>query len=830
MSGSAQRAAYPHARGRETETTMETVGPNSKILIYSALLSFLRGACDARLAGPSEVVTIRTAIDGYLLSMASDDVVVAVVESLEHRKILLEISSKLGLADDSKFRAALRTDDQGIATLLVSIFNSKSAEDAALRLQGDSAQYFLDVVQNTLDKGYILAQEHTRRAHRIIRKLSESCDMLPSSLFISGVSGCDDHPTFGGGYGDIYRASHNNNPVALKRMRYFLRGSDLRRVRLKFCREALVWKDLQHPHILPFLGIDRDTFPSSLCMVSPWMELGTVMNYLEAHGYANVDRLLYEISQGLQYLHSNNIVHGDLRGLNILINQDFSACLADFGLSVFSDATASMTTNRGGSLYWMAPELIDPERFGFKKFARTPATDVYAYGCVCLELYTGRPPFSQLPEPAALMKILSGERPQRPSGPPAMSDALWRNIVGYWAESAPTRPATEIVVQNMIWPVQVPYPSPPQTPAVGDAASSPTLPVSDDAPSPRTSQDDAMSGPKTRTLAFSLSQQRQDIASTRPNHPTSNGAATPGTILIYEALILFIKDACRARSLSGVAGVQETLDSYHLSDSAVSSIVESLQCRKTLLELASKLGLAHDSRLRSALQLGEKRIAALLVSIFNDKSEEDAVLQLRDDSAQYFLDVVQATLDRGLLMAQEHSRMARRIVRKLSETCDQLPSSIFISGVTGREEYYTLGGGFGNICRASCGGQVVALKYMRAVNFLRGDELRRLRSKFCREALVWKDLLHPYILPFMGIDRVSYPSSLCMVSPWMEHGTVLNYLNDHGRGDVDKLLYEIAQGLEYLHSHDIVHGDLRGASSYPRRCPLPANREPSQIF
>ncbi|KAJ7778494.1 kinase-like domain-containing protein, partial [Mycena metata] len=261
-------------------------------------------------------------------------------------------------------------------------------------------------------------------------------------------------------------------------MRYFLRGADLRRIRLKFCREALVWKDLHHPHILPFLGIDRDSFPSSLCMVSPWMELGTVVNYLKAHGHANVDRLLYEIAQGLQHLHSNNIVHGDLRGSNILINQDFSACLADFGLSAFSDATSSMSTNRGGSLYWMAPELIDPESFGFKKFARTPATDVYAYGCVCLELYTGRPPFSHLSEPATLIKILSGERPQRPSGPPAMSDALWKNVVGYWAESASTRPATEIVVQKMIWPVPEPYPSPPQTRVV-DAAPSLTLLVGD---------------------------------------------------------------------------------------------------------------------------------------------------------------------------------------------------------------------------------------------------------------------------------------------------------------------------------------------------------------
>ncbi|KAJ6542666.1 kinase-like domain-containing protein, partial [Mycena capillaripes] len=248
---------------------------------------------------------------------------------------------KLGLANDPNLRAALRTDDEGLAMLLVSIFHSKTAEAAVLRLEGDQAQCFLDVVQKTLDKGFLITQEHSQMARRIICKLYAACDRLPSALFITGVSGKEEHPTFGGGYGDIYRASHGNRTVALKYMRavHFMRGSELRRIRLKFCQEALVWKDLDHPHILPFLGIDGDSFPSSLCMVSPWMEHGTVMNYLHDHGHANVDKLLYEIAQGLQYLHTRNIVHGDLRGSNILINENWSACLADFGLSVFSDVT-----------------------------------------------------------------------------------------------------------------------------------------------------------------------------------------------------------------------------------------------------------------------------------------------------------------------------------------------------------------------------------------------------------------------------------------------------------------------------------------------------------
>ncbi|KAJ7719636.1 kinase-like domain-containing protein, partial [Mycena maculata] len=214
------------------------------------------------------------------------------------------------------------------------------------------------------------------------------------------------------------------------------------------CREALVWKDLHHPHILPFLGIDRDSFPSSLCMVSPWMEHGTILNHLKARGHANVDKLLFEIAQGLQYLHSRNIVHGDLRGANILINEDWSACLADFGLSVFSNATSSMhTSNRAGSVFWMAPELIAPEHFGLE-FARTPASDVYAFGCVCVELYTGRAPFAELSEAAALLKIINGKRVARPTGTPAMSDIVWQRVSTYWAENPTTRPMTDVVVQN----------------------------------------------------------------------------------------------------------------------------------------------------------------------------------------------------------------------------------------------------------------------------------------------------------------------------------------------------------------------------------------------
>jgi serine/threonine protein kinase len=100
---------------------------------------------------------------------------------------------------------------------------------------------------------------------------------------------------------------------------------------------------------------------------------------------------LLEIAQGLGYLHSLNIIHGDLRGTNILISDDGHACLSDFGLATtFSeaDSTAAMTSssNRAGSARWFAPELIEPKSFGCERFVRTTSSDVYAYARVCLEV------------------------------------------------------------------------------------------------------------------------------------------------------------------------------------------------------------------------------------------------------------------------------------------------------------------------------------------------------------------------------------------------------------------------------------------------------------
>ncbi|KAJ7607402.1 hypothetical protein FB45DRAFT_846927 [Roridomyces roridus] len=206
----------------------------TKILAYQGLLSFLGDACRAQATHP-EVLQIQRQLDGYWASMASENVIQVLVNSPGYKKMLLGLYSELGLADEAKLRSALRADEDRIEAHIVAILDSKAKEQAVLALEGDSAQGFLDVVQSALDRGFLVQQEHARKAHRIVRKLSEACDKLPSSLFITGVVDREMHPSFGGGFGDVYRARYDNKTVALKHMRYFARGSQLRDMRLVCC-------------------------------------------------------------------------------------------------------------------------------------------------------------------------------------------------------------------------------------------------------------------------------------------------------------------------------------------------------------------------------------------------------------------------------------------------------------------------------------------------------------------------------------------------------------------------------------------------------------------
>ncbi|KAJ7456006.1 kinase-like domain-containing protein [Mycena galericulata] len=210
-------------------------------------------------------------------------------------------------------------------------------------------------------------------------------------------------------------------------------------------KEVLTWVHLKHIYVLPFFGLDRTSLEGyPPCIGTPYMRNGTMNNFVKNPNGTlpdrRVDQLLFETAQGLAYLHSQNIVHGDLHGGNVLIDDAEHAQLADFGLAIVTDATlGTTTTTQYGSLRWMAQELFDPQAESKK---RTKASDVYAFACLYIH---GRTPFPSIHQDiTVVLEVLKQMRPPRPSGPPdgtrAMSDKLWGTVEACCAHKPSDRP------------------------------------------------------------------------------------------------------------------------------------------------------------------------------------------------------------------------------------------------------------------------------------------------------------------------------------------------------------------------------------------------------
>ncbi|KAE9390009.1 kinase-like protein, partial [Gymnopus androsaceus JB14] len=150
------------------------------------------------------------------------------------------------------------------------------------------------------------------------RHIVRKYEMLPSSIYLRDLVKEGNDPLWGGGYADIYKGqTANGNSACLKVLRVFTTQESTKRLFKEFSKEVLVWSQLDHPNVLPFLGINIDLFPGRFCLVSPWCSNGSIMNYLSMHPEADKMEIVSDILRGLRYLHTRHplVVHGDLKGV-----------------------------------------------------------------------------------------------------------------------------------------------------------------------------------------------------------------------------------------------------------------------------------------------------------------------------------------------------------------------------------------------------------------------------------------------------------------------------------------------------------------------------------
>ncbi|KAJ8082917.1 hypothetical protein PM082_008774 [Marasmius tenuissimus] len=329
-------------------------------------------------------------------------------------------------------------------------FADKSRLQGFLAKKERPAQRWLDRMQQLID--YPDLSPESRPAIFIaMLRLSKNSGLHPTCLSIQNVKKIGEYPIAAGGFGDVWKGTIGDSSelVCLKVVKVYLK-SDLVKLTSEYLREAIVWRQLKHPNVLPFFGIYRLEHTQQLCLISPWMEKGNLVEFLKATKREDVDHytLVYDVTSGLAYLHSRKIVHGDLKGLNILITCSFRASIADFGLSRITDTNGlritTSTTRPVGTTRWLAPELLVGSGGPSKE------SDMYSYACVCYEIFTGLQPFPELAnEMTVAFNVAQGKRPSRPEGAPELSDVMWGLMSVCWDANPSSRPSASHVLEKV---------------------------------------------------------------------------------------------------------------------------------------------------------------------------------------------------------------------------------------------------------------------------------------------------------------------------------------------------------------------------------------------
>jgi serine/threonine protein kinase len=132
-----------------------------------------------------------------------------------------------------------------------------------------------------------------------------------------------------------------------------------------------------------------------------------------------------------------------------LIDGNGAARLTDFGLLTISDSANVSASDRGGTTFWMSPELFDPELVGLADARHTESLDCYALGMVIYEVLSGYRPFHGLTLFAAPVKIVKGLRPERPQGMEGrwFTDEVWDMLGRCWKRAPSDRPSVEEVFE-----------------------------------------------------------------------------------------------------------------------------------------------------------------------------------------------------------------------------------------------------------------------------------------------------------------------------------------------------------------------------------------------
>ncbi|BFU18361.1 protein kinase, putative [Entamoeba histolytica HM-1:IMSS-B] len=255
-------------------------------------------------------------------------------------------------------------------------------------------------------------------------------------------------PIGNGAMGTVYLGKYRSIPVAVKQFHWEnLNDKEMEELKEEVIGECELVSKLRNPFIVNYIG--SVTYIPEICMVTIYMPLGSLSNYIRKDNSENIIlpfdlkmRILYDTSKGMVFLHENNIMHLDLKPDNILLNSLYSdsGCVAkitDFGTSRF---TKRKNNDKGlGTPIYIAPECYQDKYYN--------ASDVFSFAITAWELFYAKEPYSECKSVFDIKNIvINGGRLEIDE---KMPDKLRSLIVNCWKQEPNERPNFLAISKSM---------------------------------------------------------------------------------------------------------------------------------------------------------------------------------------------------------------------------------------------------------------------------------------------------------------------------------------------------------------------------------------------
>lgn len=217
-----------------------------------------------------------------------------------------------------------------------------------------------------------------------------------------------------GTFGSVYVATNRETGAlcAMKEVELFPDDPKCAECIKQLEQEIKVLSHLKHSNIVQYYGseIVEDRFYIYLEYVHP----GSINKYVRDHCGAITESVIRNFTRhilsGLAYLHSKRTIHRDIKGANLLVDSAGVVKLADFGMAKHLTGFEANLSLRG-SPYWMAPELLQAVMQKDNNPDLAYGIDIWSLGCTIIEMFTGKPPWSEYEGAAALFKVMKDTPP-----------------------------------------------------------------------------------------------------------------------------------------------------------------------------------------------------------------------------------------------------------------------------------------------------------------------------------------------------------------------------------------------------------------------------------